>query len=389
MIILFTGLSTLFLSIILMISNWGKPNYTKFLSLYYFFLGVYALVHYSLFIEPSIETIFYAYLHFAPALLLMSIFLFFFVKSNLANENILKNKYQYLHFVPPIIQLVLIVNYYFLPVSLKWSYARLLYQNIDQVFYLEIPNTYFYQSDSYFLRLLSLIGYSIACIVLLIKSKPFTNSDPKELRANKYRFTYIWFLTICNLFIGLGMLAVLLLLNNRGHQSLQLINSNSKQLLQFIALSMSLGLLIFPTVLYGYSPREKRLKKRQDGEDLQIDNTLHEKSKIVLDYLEDYKPYLDPNFNKSDLATKLNISQQELSNIFDLVIKLKFSDYKNKKRIEYAKDLLSKGSAKKLTMDGIGKSSGFISRSSFYAIFKAETGQTPIQYLEQFKEKKE
>jgi AraC-like DNA-binding protein len=319
----------------------------------------------------------------------MSIFLFFFVKSNLANENILKNKYQYLHFVPPIIQLVLIVNYYFLPVSLKWSYARLLYQNIDQVFYLEIPNTYFYQSDSYFLRLLSLIGYSIACIVLLIKSKPFTNSDPKELRANKYRFTYIWFLTICNLFIGLGMLAVLLLLNNRGHQSLQLINSNSKQLLQFIALSMSLGLLIFPTVLYGYSPREKRLKKRQDGEDLQIDNTLHEKSKIVLDYLEDYKPYLDPNFNKSDLATKLNISQQELSNIFDLVIKLKFSDYKNKKRIEYAKDLLSKGSAKKLTMDGIGKSSGFISRSSFYAIFKAETGQTPIQYLEQFKEKKE
>ena len=109
----------------------------------------------------------------------------------------------------------------------------------------------------------------------------------------------------------------------------------------------------------------------------------------MLDYLEDYKPFLDPNFNKSDLATKLNISQQELSNIFDLVIKLKFSDYKNKKRIEYAKDLLSKGSAKKLTMDGIGKSSGFISRSSFYAIFKAETGQTPIQYLEQFKEKKE
>jgi AraC-like DNA-binding protein len=38
-------------------------------------------------------------------------------------------------------------------------------------------------------------------------------------------------------------------------------------------------------------------------------------------------------------------------------------------------------------MDGIGKSSGFISRSSFYAIFKAETGLTPIQYLEGLQEK--
>jgi AraC-like DNA-binding protein len=372
-----------------MISNWGKPNYTKFLSLYYFFLGVYALVHYSLFIEPSIETIFYAYLHFAPALLLMSIFLFFFVKSNLDNENILKNKYQYLHFVPPFIQLALILNYYFLPASLKWSYARLLYQDIDQVFNLEIPNIYFYQSDSYLLRMLSLIGYSIACIVLLIKSKPSTNSDPKALNTNKYRFKYIWFLAINNLFIGLGMFAVIIYVKNSNNQSLQYINAFTKQLFQFVLLCISLGLLIFPTILYGFSPREKRLKKRQDGEDLQIDTTLHEKGKQVLNYLEDHKPYLDPNFNKSDLAIQLKINPQELSTIFDLFIKLKFSDYKNKKRIEHAIDLLSNGSAKKLTIDGIGKSSGFTSRSSFYAIFKEETGLTPIQYLEQFKQKKE
>ena len=255
MIILFTGSSTLFLSIILMISNWGKPNYTKFLSLYYFFLGVYALVHYSLFIEPSIETIFYAYLHFAPALLLMSIFLFFFVKSNLDNENILKNKYQYLHFVPPFIQLALILNYYFLPASLKWSYARLLYQDIDQVFNLEIPNIYFYQSDSYLLRMISLIGYSIACIVLLIKSKPSTISDPKALNTNKYRFKYIWFLAINNLFIGLGMFAVIIYVKNSNNQSLQYINAFTKQLFQFVLLCISLGLLIFPTILYGFSPR--------------------------------------------------------------------------------------------------------------------------------------
>jgi AraC-like DNA-binding protein len=369
------------------ISNWQKANYTIYLSLYYFFLAIYAIVHYCLFIEPSVERIFYAYLHFAPALLLVSIFLFFFVKSSLDNRNILRNKYQYLHFVPPFLQFASILNYYFIPTGLKWDYAHLLFEDIDQVFLLELPNTYFYKIDSYVFRITSLIGYSFACVYLLIKSKPFTNSDPKELKANKYRFTYIWFLTICNLILGLGMLTVILFLNNRSHQSLQFINTPTKQLLQLIALCLSLGLLIFPTVLYGFSPREKRFKKPHGGEDLKIDNNLQEKGKNVLDYLEEQKPYLDPNFSKSDLALELKISQQELTTIFDILIKLKFSDYKNKKRIEYAKELLSKGSAKKLTMDGIGKSSGFTSRSSFYAIFKAETGLTPIQYLKGLKEK--
>jgi AraC-like DNA-binding protein len=389
MIVLFTGLSTLILSIILVISNWRKANYTLYLSLYYFFLGVYAIVHYCLFIEPSVERIFYAYLHFAPTLLLVSIFLFFFVKSNLDNQNILRNKYQYLHFVPPFIQFASIINYYFLPASLKWDYAHLLFEDIDQVFFLELPNTYFYKIDSYVFRLTSLIAYSFACIYLLIKSKPITNSDPKELKANKYRFTYIWFLTICNLLIGLGILTVLIYLNNRSQQSLQLINTPTKQLLQLIGLSLSLGLLIFPTVLYGFSPREKRLKKQHGVEEFEIDNELKEKGKKVLEFLDERKPYLDPNFSKSDLALEIKISQQELTTIFDVIIKLKFSNYKNKKRIEYAKGLLSKGSAKKLTIDGIGKSSGFTSRSSFYAIFKEETGLTPVQYLEQFKEKEE
>jgi AraC-like DNA-binding protein len=366
-----------------------SANYTLYLSLYYFFLGVYAIVHYCLFIEPSVERIFYAYLHFAPTLLLVSIFLFFFVKSNLDNQNILRNKYQYLHFVPPFIQFASIINYYFLPASLKWDYAHLLFEDIDQVFFLELPNTYFYKIDSYVFRLTSLIAYSFACIYLLIKSKPITNSDPKELKANKYRFTYIWFLTICNLLIGLGILTVLIYLNNRSQQSLQLINTPTKQLLQLIGLSLSLGLLIFPTVLYGFSPREKRLKKQHGVEEFEIDNELKEKGKKVLEFLDERKPYLDPNFSKSDLALEIKISQQELTTIFDVIIKLKFSNYKNKKRIEYAKGLLSKGSAKKLTMDGIGKSSGFTSRSSFYAIFKEETGLTPVQYLEQFKEKEE
>jgi AraC-like DNA-binding protein len=50
--------------------------------------------------------------------------------------------------------------------------------------------------------------------------------------------------------------------------------------------------------------------------------------------------------------------------------------------VEHAKELLKGGSADSLSIDGIGSQSGFPSRSSFYATFKAETGMTPSQYLE-------
>ena len=45
-------------------------------------------------------------------------------------------------------------------------------------------------------------------------------------------------------------------------------------------------------------------------------------------------------------------------------------------------ELLKSGMADTLFIDGIGSQSGFPSRSSFYATFKAETGMTPSQYLE-------
>ena len=48
----------------------------------------------------------------------------------------------------------------------------------------------------------------------------------------------------------------------------------------------------------------------------------------------------------------------------------------------YMKELLNTGTADTLSIDGIGAQSGFSSRSSFYASFKAETGMTPSQYLE-------
>jgi len=42
---------------------------------------------------------------------------------------------------------------------------------------------------------------------------------------------------------------------------------------------------------------------------------------------------------------------------------------------------LQKGLASELSIDGIGRESGFASRSNFYSAFKAETGFTPNEFL--------
>ena len=65
-----------------------------------------------------------------------------------------------------------------------------------------------------------------------------------------------------------------------------------------------------------------------------------------------------------------------------MILQKKFTAYRSMVRVEHAKELLNSGTADALSIDGIGSQSGFSSRSSFYASFKAETGMTPSQYLE-------
>jgi transcriptional regulator GlxA family with amidase domain len=67
---------------------------------------------------------------------------------------------------------------------------------------------------------------------------------------------------------------------------------------------------------------------------------------------------------------------------------IKFTDLRAQLRVEHAKELLKKGLSESITIDAIGVDSGFKSRSTYYDAFKAETGMTPSQYLENFQTKK-
>ncbi|MFZ9208270.1 MAG: helix-turn-helix domain-containing protein [Sediminibacterium sp.] len=78
----------------------------------------------------------------------------------------------------------------------------------------------------------------------------------------------------------------------------------------------------------------------------------------------------------------LKVPIHHVSYCLNTLMNVKFTTLRSQLRIQYATKLLDSGQADELSMDGIGKKSGFSTRSNFYNAFKTETGMTPSEYLE-------
>ncbi len=94
------------------------------------------------------------------------------------------------------------------------------------------------------------------------------------------------------------------------------------------------------------------------------------------------KPYLNRDFNQTQLSQLTGIPKHTLSKVLSEQIGIKFADYVNGYRIEFARDALGNESKKHLKIAGIAFESGFNSLSSFNAAFKKNVGITPSRFRE-------
>lgn len=100
----------------------------------------------------------------------------------------------------------------------------------------------------------------------------------------------------------------------------------------------------------------------------------------VTTFMEERKPYLDPELTLSMLARELNMSRSQLSQLINDGIGDNFYDFVNKYRVEEVKKLMADPAFNHYNVLGLALEAGFKSKSTFNLIFKRFTGLTPTAY---------
>ncbi len=162
-----------------------------------------------------------------------------------------------------------------------------------------------------------------------------------------------------------------------------------------------LTLLSFAVSFYGYKqtklgdtfvePEKTQKEKAKHSSSKYQKSSLKEEDikrylKKLLQVMEDEKPYLNGELTIQELSDKLRITKHHLTQILNTKLILNFYAFVNEYRIEEVKRRLSDPKNKNLKIMSIAYDSGFNSKSSFNTIFKSNTGMTPSEFMEKYRE---
>jgi AraC-like DNA-binding protein len=142
-----------------------------------------------------------------------------------------------------------------------------------------------------------------------------------------------------------------------------------------------IGLLFFPSLLYGNSNVDREIMEKYRHSKLS-----DEVKDTILNHLNtfmkgDKKPFLNEKISLVEVSKILKISSQQISQVINEKTNLNFNDFVNGYRIEEAKQMLLSNTYSKLTIDAIAQKSGFHSKSAFYLAFKKISGNTPKEFI--------
>jgi len=169
----------------------------------------------------------------------------------------------------------------------------------------------------------------------------------------------------------------------------------------FLTLNKTFTLIVFNSLWIVYLYRFVFASKNEDNKNISFETVekglLYESKKEKEIYFEEFMAieiklgsfyatsslYLDSSFNINRLALEIGISSNVLTRYFNQFLGMRYNHAINKVRIErlvkmYEED---KSVFNNITMEAIGNSVGFSSKSSFYAAFSKVMFCTPSEYF--------
>lgn len=150
---------------------------------------------------------------------------------------------------------------------------------------------------------------------------------------------------------------------------------------------------IFIFYLGYFATKQKPIYKSDTN--IQPENKKYSKSELkkdeieslntrLVEILENKKPYLDPDISLNNLATTLEVSSHNLSQLINSKFEMNFFELINKYRIDEFVSKIKNGDNNKYTLISIAYDCGFNSKSTFNRVFKNLTGQTPTSFVKDF-----
>ena len=132
----------------------------------------------------------------------------------------------------------------------------------------------------------------------------------------------------------------------------------------------------------GFNKLFAELAKPKVGEEKNDANKLLvERMNTLMDTAKIYK---DPDLRLDGFADCLDISPRTLTTALNVYCNSSFYEYVNHYRVQDAQLQLEQPNDHKKSIQRIYEEAGFSSKSTFYALFKQQTGKTPSEYRKAF-----
>ena len=319
-----------------------------------------------------------------PLPLLHGVLLYYYVSSS--TNQFPKNKFTvFLHLIPTIIVLLYIIPFVTLPPDQK-----------IEVFKSKGKGYEIFQNILLFSVFFSGIFYVIWSNFLLRNHKKrirsqFSNIEEislKWLQFLTYGLGIIWSLAILsqnNILISTGVSVFVILIGFFGIQQKNIFSSQEK------------ASSIIPSINSNDEVEQTKIRNLEDNQTYQNESEKYKSSGLsdekALKYYEKLilamkqeKVFTNPELSLSDLASKLDIHPNYLSQIINEKENKTFYDFINEYRIEEFKRLILLPENEQFTLMSIAFDCGFNSKSSFNRYFKKITEKTPSQYVKENKD---
>ncbi len=376
-------LSILF-SVQLFISKNSSTKANRALGFYFLLLSVYYVLNTPYIIKiQSFQYLLVVLI--LPIFLSINPFYYFYVKHLTSEKQNYKPNY-YIHLTPFLLfVLANLVTYFLMPSSNDLIEFKSLFKKQDV----------FYNWVGIKARALAIIIY---CLQILVYSALILIEVTKHQKAIKNHFSDIskislrWIFVLIASTILFTVVDVMLFYKVIAHNEL-FTNIYFVLMIIYLCFLGFFGLRQPPifNLLTTDNNDQFELEKQNDLSEIEKKEIKYVSSKLteeekerifnsLINVMIGYKPYLNPKITIQDVALLIDVNKNYLSQVINEKLGVNFFLFVNQYRINEAKQMLLNKEFDHLSIEGIGNSVGFNSRSVFNSAFKQIENVTPTQF---------